>query len=440
MLSAKTVLRLVRKNNPSLRSSSYDVAIAELERKNALVRPLPTLTGNATISYLSEAPTVPTFSFVAESIPGGSVLSKISDILAPSLPQEEQQIGPRTPWSAGVSVTVPLFAGGKLLNGYRRARGELAAAHRNHRRKSDEVSLEVLRLFWEFVGRREQTRSLQEEVRWYEQLVEDQKAMHQAGLLIKEDILKAKTGLSWTKLKRLREQNALADLEQRILLSCGLSPDTQVELEADALEALDEGTKLESLDIDSVVSSRPDIQAMDFRLSALRAARKALAGAYLPDIAGLGKFELNNTSDFAPYTSGNNTDFNWTVGARLQWNLFDWGAGIREIRKADARIEQLKLAIGARKDAAAAEIAALRRKIGEARQAEELANQTKENAECVLAGDELRYREGVITSTELLDTRRELTQARQQIIQAKIEKALSVASYKVATAQRLLEN
>jgi outer membrane protein TolC len=254
--------------------------------------------------------------------------------------------------------------------------------------------------------------------------------MAQEGLMLESDVLKMKTQLGLLKLNEKRMQNAAISLDEQIHLFCKMSANSFLVVDSNSLLVLGSDVFIPTPDVEKIISNRKDVCVILMQVDALQTVRKAQIGAYLPNLLGMFSYDISNSP-----LKVDSAVAGWTLGAALDWTIFDWGAGYREIQKTDCRIAQLKLALESKKDSIKTELSAACRAMQETIDAQQIALESVDNAQQVLNIAEMKYKEGLTTSTELLDGSKDLAQAKQELTRARIDRALSLEQYKLAAGE-----
>ncbi|MBD3243793.1 MAG: hypothetical protein GF331_24590 [Chitinivibrionales bacterium] len=428
VLTPKTVVEFAQRNNTAVLLSRYDAEQHLHALEGAAARMKPSLALHFSYAHLDEAPTM-------------SISPDLSTVDSAMLPLAQSldglfgpvQLGPRDVWDIGYSVRQPVFVGTRLLNAYRAARLNHESARLQQQRTVQEVRLSALRLYWSYVAGIQRIRTLDENVAWLEELTADLVALVDAGVIIEEEMLKMKTQLAFARLQQVRARNDLRDLGEQLLVFCNLPLHNEIVVDTTALGVLEQNPEVTEQYVEEVVEGRGDIRALEKRIEALQTVRKGQGAAYLPSVfASFNQdFKNSNPDDF------NKLENVWSVGVGLEWQLIDWGAARSERAQTAVAIAKQRLILDARKRAIRADVASAKRRIAEALEAQRLALESVDNAQRALRSADARYREGLITGTELLSSRKELTQAQQELIASRIEKVLAYEEYRAATGDAM---
>jgi outer membrane protein len=431
VLTPEKVVEFAERNNTAVLSAGYVADSARWAVKGSLAAFWPTLRARASYTHLGDAPSSSTPYLPSGIFPLNSPESLYVSLYNEILGGRTHDIGPQDILDIGYSFGGAMFTSGRLLNGYRAARFGHESAKLAEQRVRQEVRLNALGFFWAYVQAQQNLKPLQETVAWVEQLLKDQIALVQAGVLVEDDMLRMKTQLSMARLGLLKAQNAVTNVGERLLLFCNLPLADRITVDTTSLDVLDAQAEPPRPVIDSVVAGRSDVQALRMQTEALACVRKTRVAAFLPILGG----QLNQ--DFRNVKPGNDVELEnaWNVAFQLEWSLLDWGRSRSDIAKVDVTLAQTNLRLDALKSAIRADVERACRALTEAMEQQRLALESVDNAQRALRNADTRYRQGVVTGTDLLAMRRELTQAQQELIAARIGKVLAMEEYRAAAGE-----
>jgi outer membrane protein len=429
LLTPEKVMKLAREQSTIVQLTEKAVKGEEYARKKALTGFLPKVNGSVSYTYLGNEPVIPGGTIdMSQSIDPAVLMNldagdlAVLEILGNAFSSMSY---PQETWKLGASVTQPLFTGGKLYYAYQASKSSEAAQEKILRRTREMTGLAGLRFFLGYLTLQESISAVDGTRSWLEKLVNDQKSMYEAQLIIEHDLLKTKVQLSSTELQILKMRNQLGTLEQQLLQFLGLPLTNRVSIDTSFLAKEQSVAVLAKDEIPSAVVKRSDIQAMRLQTDRLASYKKLQRSAYLPNLFGRAGYDWQNSIP-------DSLVGNWYLAAGLEWNLFDWGAAWRDIQSTKNTIEQMELRIKSMEDSVAIEIETAIRSIDESERALAISIEGVVNAQRALEIATLKYKEGIVTSTELLSARRELTQAQLDMITSRTNRVLAREAYQVA--------
>lgn len=325
----------------------------------------------------------------------------------------------------GLTLTQPLYTGGKATLGVERARRQQEAVARGAERQRHEVIFAVARAYYAVLLAQADlgvARAAMEAAGASRDLA---RARFDAGLVVESDVLSAEV-----RLADLREQ-VLAAESRAALAAAGLNDVMGQPLDepVDVADSLAEPApppgalpELEGLALDR----RPDYQ----RLRAEEQAQQqqvALARAeFLPTLNATGSYDVNRR-DFAA-----GAQESWFVGLALQWNLFNGFADRARIVEARAGLDRLHALRERLASAIRLEVRDAYLRLRTARERIGVARGSVAQAEESLRVVRDRYQAGLTTIVDLLQTEAALTRARGSLIRASYDASLARAALELA--------
>jgi outer membrane protein TolC len=121
-----------------------------------------------------------------------------------------------------------------------------------------------------------------------------------------------------------------------------------------------------------------------------------------------------------------------SVGAALNWSIFDWGKGFHEKKSTEYKLKALGLQIENLRGQIRLKIRELGRKVEESVQVCDTARKDLDIARKALEIAQKKYDAQAITNSELLMNRNQLTSKMVGFAQARIGAILALEEYKVA--------
>ena len=339
-------------------------------------------------------------------------------------------------YTAKVSVYQPLFTGFKLLSTYQAASAAAEAA----RWQLQSVKLTVARqtrvACYQLMAARKALEVAEQAVELLEAHLRTARQFHANGILPLNDVLKVEVELASARQKRLKAANTVVLMRNRLNTLMGRALDAPV--------ALDEGLGQEPVEITyaqamaTAKANRPELKAIDAQIArAKRLVARARSG-YYPSLGLSAAYEV--MSDSADLGDSNVYDHtNWSVGAEISWNFWEWGRTAHKVGQARAELMRLKAMkrqileeIQLEVKQAIVELTQAWHNISTAATA---VRQAKENYRITRE----RYRQQLTTNTELLDARTLLTQARNDYFSALAGYNIAIAKLRWAMGQGLPE-
>jgi len=318
------------------------------------------------------------------------------------------QPDPLSNFNTKLAITQPLWTGGRVKHGSEAARLTFESASSGLDRTRQEVVRQVIASYTHAVLAASQLDAARESLKVAQansQLVGD---LYETGLVVQSDLLRARVRETEVQELVIRSESAVEISRAALNMALGRDLGTQYSLLPSVpLESSSE-EPLPAL-LEQAQRQRPDLQAADSRVEALRrAARAERGGNYEVGLTGLAEANAEQ------FIGADGTNWSLILGARF--TVFDGkgnGSRVRQAREHGLAAEQmrdlLRQSIDLEVRQAFHDLRASRKRLEQATQATELAGESLRTVRD-------RYGEGLTTFVELLDVETALTRARTRTI------------------------
>ena len=304
-----------------------------------------------------------------------------------------------------LEVVQPVFQGGALLGQLGVARAQRRAARYEGRAKRDEIALRVRQSYYGILEADKLLQAMEEAVELAQEHVRVARALYEAGMVEKAEILRADVLLSSTRQDRLRAVNGL-DLARRSLnslLARNLEEPVAVE-EPEELEPM-------SLTLQDCITrasiGNHGLLAFQEQVNAAGKAVHLSRSSLLPN--------LNLVFDYGwhedAYRFDRDSDF-WMIMGVASWDIFTSGRHEARYQQSKASHRQLQHELEAYQDAIELQVTRAYSELEEARQGLVLAEEALASAEENYRVTAASYREGMASQVDEIDAQVTLTEAR----------------------------
>jgi len=343
-------------------------------------------------------------------------------------------------WVAGLSVSQPLFTGGRISSAISAAEAAADAASAALEEARAEIALDVKRAYYDALLASRSVEIVEMSTELAREHLEQVRLRLSAGRASELEALRAEVELEnlMPQLVQARNQRDVAMLNLKRLIN--LPADAEIELTTELDAQTSTGTDLVAIKLPELDEAEDLLN----RRAALRAAREQVTiseeqvdiarAAYLPTVALTGSLmrQAFPAGSFG-FPARNDWRDDWTVGFAVQLPLFqgfkrgaDVDAAKAQLRQAELQLEQLREALRLQYRQAKSELERAQAQVA-------AASRTVEQAERVYELTELRYREGLATQLDVSNARLALQQARINQVQA-----YHAAYTALAQAERML--
>ena len=177
-------VEMALQNNVRVRNAENDLRMAKEQQKSAFTRYFPSVSATG-IGFLADKG-------LLETDMGGQRISLLENGLL-----------------GGVSATMPLFAGGQIVQGNKLAKVNVEVSRLRRRQSEDEVRLTVEQYFWQVVMLKEKLRTLDAVQAQLERLHQDVNAAVKAGVTNRNDLLQVQLRRNEMRSNSISVKNAL---------------------------------------------------------------------------------------------------------------------------------------------------------------------------------------------------------------------------------------
>ena len=401
---------LALKHSEALRRAEISLNNAELDRKIARTQYLPKFEGSATGVYM-----------------------------LPDMDMAGMKLQMHGAYMAGIQLTQPIYAGGKITAGNRLARIGKEAAGEQLRLTRSEVIARADNSYWTYVSVRAKVEMVEQFVSMIDTLLQQTGEAVDAGIATESDLLRIRAKQSEMDYQLRKARNG-ADLCRMALCSViGFDMDSPIEVSDTVPESVFMG------DIPTDISRRPEVRLLQLGVDVKRQQARMALGDFLPTVGVslgynyYGNFMLKGMAEVAegvymPYKQ----EYKNGIGVGLlsvSIPLFHWGEGAMKVRKARREVENARLE----------EVENTRLMTLEARQAAinledgarlvSAAEVALEQAQESLRVERNRYDVAMGSLTELLDAQTQWYQSRSNLIEARTQFQINLTEYRRAVGE-----
>nr|WP_320010026.1 TolC family protein [uncultured Desulfobulbus sp.] len=289
----------------------------------------------------------------------------------------------------------------------------LASGHQN---KATRLQLEysVVRAFCRIVQAGEVIAARQSALKAMTASLAVARARYDEGSLLQEEVLNLEVQQARAQEQLIRAEHSLRLAQRGFLRLLGLKQGPVV--------LNPQASPVQEIPGDSSIENRAELKALHAQIQMLAAKVRQARGGYKPtaDLFGSYQVEKGSTLDEG---SGNS----WAAGVRLNYTLFNGGRTSAEVERAEAQLREakeqlhkLELAFNLEKEQA---LLSLNQEEQRLKVTQKMVRSARESARL----SRLRFTEGIVLSSELIETENRLTDAL-------LSHSLARASRKIAIA------
>ncbi|MDE7150114.1 MAG: TolC family protein, partial [Bacteroidales bacterium] len=301
-------------------------------------------------------------------------------------------------YTATVSATQPIFAGGRIVNGNRLAKVGVEAAALRKDLTLRETEEEAERAYWQVVSLQEKRETLRQAKTLLDSLHKDVASARKARIATATDLLQVELKRNELKAKEVELNNGLALAKMNLCNRIGwpYRPDSLGLIFFS--DRLDEAVSPEHYyqDEESVLAQQEEIRLLNLSVEAKRLEKKIATGEALPEI-GVG----------ATYGYGHllhKGEWNGLLYVSAKIPLSDWGGQARKIQRYDYQLQKAENEKDFLADQLLLQLRKLRFDLNTAWEQLQLAREAEHTARAGMEQTLAHYKAGLATLSELLQT------------------------------------
>lgn len=339
----------------------------------------------------------------------------------------------RNIWAGSVTLTQPIFMGGAIIAANKMADITETMAKNDYERRVHETLYKIDHTYWLVVSLQHKYNLAKNFNKLVVKLNEDVTKMIKEGVATKADGLKVAVKVNESEMTLTQAENGIALAKMLLCQQCGLPLNTKIELYDEDSENLPLTDDIRECDIEEAVNNRPETQLLENMVEMNRQTTKLMRATYLPKAALMGGYMISNPNVF----NGFEKKFAgvWNVGVMVKVPVWNWMDGAYKVRATKAATTIAEYNLSESKEMMELQINQQRFKVKEAQKhlamAEENIKSAEENLRCANIG----FKEGVITSTDVIGAQTAWFMAQSQKIDAAIDVRMSHLALQKALGQ-----
>ena len=331
----------------------------------------------------------------------------------------------RNMFAGAIMVTQPVFMGGAIvaLNKMADIGEEMAANSAENVRQSTLYSID--QAYWQVVSLRHKQKLAQGYLDLVKKLDDDVQKMIREGVATRSEGLSVSVKVNDAEMMLTKVNDGLVLSRMQLCQLCGLPMDDKVTLvEEEAPSILSQEDEAMSMDIpqgDGAI--RPELRQLQNIVDLSRQQTNILKAANLPQVALTGGYAVTNPNMY----NGFEKKFSgvWNVGVMVRVPVWNWGDVAYKVRASKGATTIASLELEEVREKIALQVNQSTFRVNEANKNLALALASIQKADENLRVADLGFREGVISSTTVMEAQTAWLQAQSQKIDAEIDVKLS---------------
>ena len=359
--------------------------------------------------------------------------------MAPDMEMSGMEMIMKGTYMAGVMLTQPIYAGGKILTGKKMAEAGESAAEEQLRAAKASVIYDADNAYWTYVAVLQKQEMMNVLAAQLDTLFSQIGVASSAGMATGADLLTVKAKRSEVEYQVRKVANGVALCKMALCRVVGVPFDTEIAVEDVAVP--EEFTRIATGNVS--VADRPEMKLLETGLEVSRLKVRMTRGDYLPTLAlvggycAFGNMKMKTMVDsgggnYVPYTQKIGQDMGVAM-VSLNIPIFKWGQGYNKVRKAKLDVDNAALDL--QKNSRLLELQANQAafNLSDSYNLIAAAKDGKAQADENLRVTENRYHASMCPLSDYLDAQFQWQQARSNLIEAFTQSRIAETDYLMAT-------
>ena len=420
-LSLDKCLELAKQHNRTLQNAALEIEMATEQRKEAFTKYFPDIQAN-----------VMAFRAFDEMINGdGTIPQEVAAInpdLAPYIGAPFSYSEFNRAYSAAITLSQPLYAGGRIVAGNRLAKIGQEAVALQLKMKEKDVLQKVTECYWQIATVKYNLSTIEAAEKQLDAVLDMVSQYVQAGVTTKNDLLKVRLRQQELASNKLKLENAEHVLLLLLAQQIGMAGQ-QIDTDAESLEPRNPAEV--HVATEDAVAAREEMALLGKQVEAGEWQVRLERGNYLPTVAvGLMGYNagLGGLSDnVGKYMDTNMT--NGLVFGTLSVPIMSWWGGRHAIRRTQLKLQQAKNEENDAREQLAVDIESAWSQLTESYKQIDIARSSVDEAAENLRMSSDQYRAGTMTLSDLLDAETLNRQARNSLSEAMATYQVRLSDY-----------
>ena len=348
----------------------------------------------------------------------------------------------RGTYMAGITLTQPLYAGGKIMTGKKLSKlGESIAAEQKRMTMMD-VLVEADNAYWTLIAVRQKVKMLDSYKEQMDALYSQVETAVKAGLSTENELLRIEASRSDVLYQVQKARNGEDLCRMSLCRITGIDSGTELELTDTTIHVNEPGL------LTGDINGRPEFNLLKHQMDVTQKQVQMSRADMLPTVglvAGYtyyGNIKLNSMVDagngsLVPYSQ----EFRDGLGAvmlSVKIPIFEWGANMNKVKKAKFDFRNAELELSKNSRLMNLEIQSAIKNIYDSYQLVKTAETGLKQAEENLRVTSNKYNVSMALLTDLLDAQSQWKQAKSNLIEAQTQYKIYETEYLRATGRLVL--
>lgn len=340
------------------------------------------------------------------------------------IPKESMTYDIHNVFFGAVTLTQPVYMGGKIVAMNRLTKYAEELAQQMHLSEAENVVYAVDAAYWQVVSLKNKRDLAVAYVNLLDSLDRNVRLMEQQGVATKSDRLSVDVKLNSAQVDLTKVENGLTLSRMALAQVCGLPINAGMCVVDEEVRAgIVEAPGLSATDIDSAYVRRHDLRALSLGIDIAGQQKKVALSSMLPNVALMGTYSFSNPNMFNGFEKRFSGAF--SVGVMVKIPLWHWGGDYAKYRAAAVDETVMRLRLDDAREMVNLQVSQASYKAQEAYKTYHTTLANLESADENLRTATVGFREGVVTSDDVMVAQTAWLKANSENIDAMIDVRLS---------------
>lgn len=336
------------------------------------------------------------------------------------IPKEAMEFDIHNVFFGAVTLTQPIYMGGKIVAMNRLAKIQEEANRMLQENESQNVIYAVDAAYWTVVSLNAKHRLAKSYVNLLDTLDRNVKLMLDQGVATRSDLLSVDVKLNEANVDLLKVENGLSLSRMALAQICGLPVHSDINVADEGVaQAIPSAEIATRYNMEEVYSRRPDLRALEMASEASVQQKRVALSEMLPNIALIGSYSFTNPNMFDGFKNRFGGAF--SVGVMVKIPLWHWGGTYNGYRAARSAETISKIQVADAREKIDLQVSQAAYKAQEAVKTYLATESNLAKAQENLRTATLGFREGVITTDDVMAAQTAWLKAHSENIDAMID-------------------
>lgn len=315
------------------------------------------------------------------------------------MPKDGFTIDLRNFYSLNFGVTQPIFTGGKILNLYKSAKYLEQISRANQAMEAGELLYKVETSYWQVISLQEKVKLAASYRQLLKKLIYDLENFQKEGIIINNDLLKARVRENEAELAEMKAGNGLILSKMALCQVIGLPLESQFTLSDTALQ---EYNALFPADLTSrALANRQELNILRNNVNLSMAGVNLMKSRFMPDIGITAGYGWMNPSPYSGFEKEFEGDLTLAIGCKIP--LWHWGERVHTLNAAKHQMRASELKVSETEELIALQARQAQFSHKESIKKAEVTRRSVEQATENLKVTLDKFSEGILKTTDVLE-------------------------------------